>query len=373
MSRRTVLHVAEILAWADEYRKRTGKFPTADSGVVVANPDEKWANINQALRVGLRGFPGRWSLAQLLAERRGHRNRKRLPKYTLAEILGWADAHQRRTGHWPTSKSGPIKEAPGETWLAVAIALSHGRRGLRGGSSLASLLAKHRRVRNRASIPDLSISRILRWADAHKARTGNWPWSETGPVHECPAETWCAIDQALKAGSRGLPRRSSLSRLLRKYRGVGRHARHPPLSFDQILRWADAYRTRTGHWPKAKSGRIPESKAETWLRVQTALYQGKRCLPAGWSLAKLLAKHRGVRNHLDLPPLSDALILRWVRDHQRRTGTLPKRDSGPIPNSKGEKWNAVDSALRAGRRGLRGGSSLARFVARNLKRGQLRV
>ena len=54
MSRRTVLHVAEILAWADEYRERTGKFPTADSGVVVAKPDEKWVNIDQALRVGLR-------------------------------------------------------------------------------------------------------------------------------------------------------------------------------------------------------------------------------------------------------------------------------------------------------------------------------
>ncbi len=104
MSRRPVLHVAEILDWADECRERKGRFPTAGSGVVTANPDEKWANIDQALRVGLRGFPGRWSLAQLLAERRGHRNRKRLPKYNLAKILGWADAHQRRTGHWPTSK-----------------------------------------------------------------------------------------------------------------------------------------------------------------------------------------------------------------------------------------------------------------------------
>jgi hypothetical protein len=28
-------------------------------------------NIDQALRIGLHGFPGRWSLPQLLAERRG--------------------------------------------------------------------------------------------------------------------------------------------------------------------------------------------------------------------------------------------------------------------------------------------------------------
>ena len=191
MSRRPVLHVTEILTWADEYRERKGRFPTADSGVVMAHPDEKWVNIDQALRVGLRGFPGRWSLAQMLAERRGHRNRKRLPKYTVAKILDWADAHHRRTGHWPTLKSGPIKDAPGETWVAVAVALSHGQRGLPGGSSLANLLAKHRRVRNRASVPDLTIGCILRWADAHRARTGNWPWSESGPVQENPAETWC--------------------------------------------------------------------------------------------------------------------------------------------------------------------------------------
>src|SRR5207244_8807495 len=98
MSRRPVLHVSEILAWADEQRERTGKFPTASSGVVAAKPDEKWSNIDQALRIGLRGFPRRWSLPQLLAERRGHRNRKRLPIYTLAKILKWADAHQRRRG-----------------------------------------------------------------------------------------------------------------------------------------------------------------------------------------------------------------------------------------------------------------------------------
>jgi hypothetical protein len=34
--RQTVLHVSEILGWADEHRDRTGKLPTASSGVVAA-------------------------------------------------------------------------------------------------------------------------------------------------------------------------------------------------------------------------------------------------------------------------------------------------------------------------------------------------
>ena len=203
-------------------------------------------NIHAAFRLGLRGFPGRWTLAQLLAERRGYRNRKRLPKYTLTKIMEWADAHRRRTGRWPTPMAGPIKEAPGETWAAVAVALDHGQRGLPGGSSVANLLAKQRGVRNRAAVPDFSINRILRWADAHKARTGNWPIIEGGPIRESPGDTWNAVHHALSRGTRRLPGGRSLARLLLEHRGVRRHFRHPPLSLKQILCWADAHRKRTG-------------------------------------------------------------------------------------------------------------------------------
>ena len=242
------------------------------------------------------------------------------------------------TGAWPLAMAGPIKEAPGETWAAVAVALDHGQRGLPGGSSIAKLLAKQRGVRNRAAVPDFSINRILRWADAHKARTGNWPIIEGGPIRESPGDTWNALHHALSRGTRRLPGGSSLARLLLEHRGVRRHFRHPPLSLKQILCWADAHRKRTGGWPKAESGPIPESNGETWYRVQNALYEEKRGLPQGWSLAKILAKHRGVRNHLDLPRLSEALILRWAKDHLRRTGQLPSRNSGPIPKSNGENW-----------------------------------
>src|SRR5205807_6431475 len=76
-----------------------------------------WAAVDHALRVGLRGLPGGSSLSQLLAARRGYRHpHKRL---TLGQILRWADAHRARTGRWPTACSGPVSEAPGETWIAL--------------------------------------------------------------------------------------------------------------------------------------------------------------------------------------------------------------------------------------------------------------
>jgi hypothetical protein len=52
----------------------------------------------------------------------------------------WADAHRQRSGQWPTSESGPVIDAPGETWLAVNLALYEGLRGFPGGPSLARLL-----------------------------------------------------------------------------------------------------------------------------------------------------------------------------------------------------------------------------------------
>jgi hypothetical protein len=64
---------------------------------------------------------------------------------TEEQILAWADAFHQRTGRWPHNRSGPIPEAPGDTWNAVNLALYLGRRGFPGGDSLAKLLDRHRR------------------------------------------------------------------------------------------------------------------------------------------------------------------------------------------------------------------------------------
>ncbi len=81
---------AQILAWADTNHERTGSWPTAKSGIVVEAPGEKWQAINVALRAGARKLPRGYSLARLLAEHRGVRNRKGLPTLLVADILAWA-------------------------------------------------------------------------------------------------------------------------------------------------------------------------------------------------------------------------------------------------------------------------------------------
>ena len=81
-NRKPPLTVAQTLSWADSHRARTGEWPGAQSGHVLDNRNEKWVNINQALRLGLRGLPGGDSIAKLLDRERGKRNVGDLPELT---------------------------------------------------------------------------------------------------------------------------------------------------------------------------------------------------------------------------------------------------------------------------------------------------
>src|SRR6266568_4544631 len=110
---RTVLYYAQILAWADDYHERTGNWPRKDRGRIPSTLDETWLGVDLALRRAGRGLPGGSSLAQVLAEWRGVRNIRRLPRFRVEQILAWADAHYERTGSWPNHLSGPIADAPG--------------------------------------------------------------------------------------------------------------------------------------------------------------------------------------------------------------------------------------------------------------------
>ena len=208
---------------------------------------------------------------------------------TVEQILAWADAHKAANGDWPSQKSGQVIGTD-ETWAGIATALYRGRRGLPGGSSLAQLLAGHRGVRNTGDLPPLSIEQILAWADAHKAANGAWPNLNSRQVVETD-ETWDRIDNALRQGQRGLPKGSSLAKLLAEHRGVRNRQNRPPLTIDQIVAWVDAHKEATGGWPNRKSGQVTGTD-ETWAGIDAALHRGNRGLPGGSSLAKLLAEHR---------------------------------------------------------------------------------
>src|SRR5204863_569586 len=97
----------------------------------------------------------------------GVRNQTNLPPLSETLILRWADAHYKRTGQWPRTSSGPVINAPEETWAAINKALRQGHRMLLGGSSLAELLVRRRELRNNWHLPGLTVEQILAWAESY--------------------------------------------------------------------------------------------------------------------------------------------------------------------------------------------------------------
>ena len=145
MKGRLPLSVELILRWADDHRRRTGRWPTADAGNVSGVPGQTWQAVNRALFAGSRGLPGGSSLARLLAARRGKRNKAQAPPLSEEQVLRWADRHYHRTGRWPSVASGPVRDAADENWRALASALWAGNRGLRGGDTRRRFLLRHGR------------------------------------------------------------------------------------------------------------------------------------------------------------------------------------------------------------------------------------
>src|SRR5258708_6162551 len=82
---------------------------------------------------------------------------------------------------------------------------------------------------------------------------GEWPKPNTGSIRGVLGETWAGINHALRRGSRGLPKCSSLAQFLatelsvpnpaaqRKASPRRKVADLMPLTEEQILAWADAH------------------------------------------------------------------------------------------------------------------------------------
>jgi hypothetical protein len=176
---------------------------------------KNWCNVNQALRMGLRGLPGKDSLARLLQRERGHRHLHDLPPLSEGRIVAWAVAHCEATGNWPTENSGGVVGQSGENWAAINTNLRDGCRGLPGGDTLARLLARHG-AENYTTISRLTRARIIAWARIYRKARGRWPSAGSPPVGIPEGERWKHLDGALRHGHRGLRGGSSLSRLLRR-------------------------------------------------------------------------------------------------------------------------------------------------------------
>ena len=154
--------------------------------------------------------------ARFLNEHRGWYNPAD-QRFTVEQVLAWADDWHERTGEWPIAVSGKIPGAGGVHWKIVDDSLRTGRGVMPGGSSLSRLLLGQRGVDRRSP---LNEEQILTWAHAHRERTGHWPHQDSGSILDEPDESWKAVNNALFKGLRSLPGGSSIPRLLYLRRGV---------------------------------------------------------------------------------------------------------------------------------------------------------
>ncbi len=213
----------ETQARADAFHKRYGFWPKEGSGPqhIPETLNDKWVNIDNALRVGVRGLPGGSSLARLLLAERAVRNAWAMPDYNVPQILGWCDTYFNRHQRWPRQANWyeVIPGTLGEKWAYVDHALQHGLRGLPGGSSLAQVLSNQRGIRNTGKLPHLTVRQIRKWASTYRQQHSRWPQCRgCGMIAGTNGETWFNIDQVLRKGMRGLPSGQSLAIVL----GVGR-------------------------------------------------------------------------------------------------------------------------------------------------------
>jgi hypothetical protein len=65
------------------------------------------------------------------------------------------------------------------------------------------------------------------------------------------------------------------------------------------------------------------------------------------------------------PPLNVAEVLAWADPYFARTGHGPHQLAGTLALPAGETWKAVNSALRAGGRGLPGDDTLRKLLDRH--------
>jgi hypothetical protein len=214
-TRTSLLSMEIIQDWAAAHEAATGRPPTARSGPVLGVPGETWCNINHALRFGRRGLAAGQSVAKVCPAP--------VNRLTVEMIRNWVLRHHETTGQWPHTRSGAIEGTPAERWPTIDDALRAGRRGLPGGSNLGGFIRRYVDPAASNKPPDLTEEQILTWADSHKAATGRWPTADSGQVAAAPRETWKNLDCNLRRGLRGLPPGSSVSKLIRRYRGGASH------------------------------------------------------------------------------------------------------------------------------------------------------
>ena len=196
------------------YHEEHGRYPYHRCGDASKYIGFKitWNGVGTCLRLGHRGLPGGSSLLQI---------RQKYftgiePPLTEKALLNAMEAYHKGHGKYPAGKSGDASKYIGFkiTWGSLDSCLRRGLRGLPGNSSLLQLRQKHR-MGIETPLTEESIVKAMK--DYHEEH-GKYPSKKTPLVLKDLGMTWKAVDSCLRQGYRGLPGKSSLGKLKKKYK-----------------------------------------------------------------------------------------------------------------------------------------------------------
>ncbi len=252
--------------------------------------------------------------------------------------------------------------------------MTRGSRGFQKGDSLAQFIAREFKIPNHRSSKPLTGEIIKNWVDQFIQKHERKPTRNDGVIefaeNDYKNTKWTTVDSSLKNGRRGLPGESSLAEFIKEHFGIKNRNYPPEISIDQVCVWIQKYIDMNGKKPTVKSGPIKFAEGPhegiTWAAVNSALQGSRRGLSGRISLPQLIEKRFEIKRSGNPPPLSESIILIWVRKYIEKYGKKPTAKSGSIEFAKGkykrETWLAVDAALRRGTRSLTAQSSLANLI-----------
>jgi hypothetical protein len=158
-----------------------------------------------------------------------------------------------------------------------------------------------------------------------------------------------------------------------QYRPSGRTYPEKLLTEDEILSWADLFKSKYGHYPTQNSPRIPEMQGNTWATIDAAMRVQGRGLRQKGGLSQFLGQKRGYvpANGKSMSDISlDEIIDHMVR-FRNKFHRWPTYSDQSLDGSSSEKWSNINSILSRGGRGLRGRLSLLRLVPLALRKAML--
>lgn len=227
------ISIEKVKKWAQTYFDLNGKWPSSKSGRDGIDDDsgETWMSIISSLRSGCRGVRKKMSCIKELMTDEVPPGRP--GKLSMELIKTWADAFFAKNGYYPLTRSGPVDEAPGETWRNIEAAMRKGNRGLPKGSLTEFLRGKKY---------DLTIQQIKEWILIYEARFGKFPVvNNSVPLPEMKNDTWIILSRSLIMGNRGLPAGS--------------------ISIPKICKQIESERARNEHTTVYVADIVPKDKA----------------------------------------------------------------------------------------------------------------